>query len=283
MKKLIAFAAVALAALTLAGCSSSSSSSGSTSDYGTISGNLTESVQSSGVEMKVDPSWHSDGETNGVAKWEPSSSCVVTINPCLASAIPSVDSLNGADGPQLDKTWEEDGVTYIMATKETSMNGSNGLSSYLYGTDGVAGFYVLFNTSYDTDGNRAVRDELFSSVKYTPKSQRDSGESSGSNGTSISASTMSQTNALKTAKQYLSTMPFSHDSLIKQLEYEGFSSDDATYAADNCGADWNEQATKSAQSYLDTQSFSRQSLIAQLEYEGYTEDQATHGVDSVEL
>lgn len=39
-------------------------------------------------------------------------------------------------------------------------------------------------------------------------------------------------------------MPFSYTGLIEQLEYEQYSHDDAVYAADNCGADWNEQAAK---------------------------------------
>ncbi len=40
-----------------------------------------------------------------------------------------------------------------------------------------------------------------------------------------------QAGALRSAKQYLSVMPFSHDGLIEQLEYEGYSNSDATYAA----------------------------------------------------
>ena len=76
-------------------------------------------------------------------------------------------------------------------------------------------------------------------------------------------------------------MAFSREGLIEQLEYEGFSNEDATYGADNSGADWMEQAAKSAESYLDFTSFSRQGLIEQLEYEGFTEEQAIHGADSV--
>ena len=74
---------------------------------------------------------------------------------------------------------------------------------------------------------------------------------------------------------------FSYSSLIKQLEYEGFSSDEASFAADSCGADWNEQAAKKAQDYLNYSSFSRSSLIKQLEYEGFTKEQAEYGVSAV--
>lgn len=69
--------------------------------------------------------------------------------------------------------------------------------------------------------------------------------------------------------------------MIDQLEFEGFTTEEATYAVDNCGADWNEQAAKKAQEYLDYSSFSRSELIGQLEFEGFTSAQAEYGVQSV--
>lgn len=93
--------------------------------------------------------------------------------------------------------------------------------------------------------------------------------------------TIGQKNALKTGKDYLRVMPFSYTSLIKQLEYEGYSKEEATYGADNCGADWNEQATKMAKEYIDKMSFSRSGLISQLKYEGFTNEQAEYGVSSI--
>ena len=76
-------------------------------------------------------------------------------------------------------------------------------------------------------------------------------------------------------------LAFSYSGLIEQLEYEGFSTSEATYAADNCGADWNEQAAKKAREYLDFMSFSRSGLIEQLEFEGFTRSQAEYGVNAV--
>lgn len=93
--------------------------------------------------------------------------------------------------------------------------------------------------------------------------------------------TMGQKNALKKADSYLGFSAFSHSSLIEQLEYEGFSNEDSAYAADNCGADWNEQAAKKAESYLDFTSFSRDGLIEQLLYEGFSQGQAEYGVSAV--
>lgn len=86
-------------------------------------------------------------------------------------------------------------------------------------------------------------------------------------------------NALQTAKDYLSVMAFSYTGLIEQLEYEGYSHSEAVYGADNCGADWFEQAAKSAKQYLEFMSFSRSSLIEQLEYEGFTHEQAIYGAE----
>lgn len=95
--------------------------------------------------------------------------------------------------------------------------------------------------------------------------------------------TVSQQNALESALSYLDFTAFSYSGLIEQLEYEGYSTEDATFAADYCGADWNEQAALSAQSYLDFTSFSRAGLIDQLMYEGFTREQAEYGADAVGL
>ena len=93
--------------------------------------------------------------------------------------------------------------------------------------------------------------------------------------------TMGQRNALAKAANYLSFSAFSFDGLVEQLEFEGFSHDDAVFAVENCGADWNEQAARKAQSYLDFMSFSRSGLIEQLEFEGFTYEQAEYGATAV--
>lgn len=116
--------------------------------------------------------------------------------------------------------------------------------------------------------------------KTPSKSQADETESQS---TSKPTATVSQQNARSKALDYLDYTAFSYTGLIEQLEYEGFSTEDATYGADNCGADWNKQAAKKAQDYLDYTSFSRDGLIDQLVYEGFTYDQAVYGVDSVGL
>jgi len=93
--------------------------------------------------------------------------------------------------------------------------------------------------------------------------------------------TTGQANARESAESYLRFSAFSRTGLIDQLEFEGYSTDDATYAVDAVQADWNEQALRSAQSYLDFSAFSRTGLIDQLEFEGFTTEEATFGVDQV--
>lgn len=98
--------------------------------------------------------------------------------------------------------------------------------------------------------------------------------------TETGLTTMGERNALRQASNYLSLMGFSYSGLIRQLEYEGYSTEEATYAADHCGADWNAQAAKKAKSYLDFMSFSRSGLIAQLEFDGFTSEQAKYGAEA---
>lgn len=103
-----------------------------------------------------------------------------------------------------------------------------------------------------------------------------------SSGSSSSATTGEQ-NALSKAKSYLSHSAFSYTGLIEQLEYSGYSNSEATYAADHCGANWNEQALKKAKSYTSHSAFSYDGLVEQLEYSGFTHDQAVYGASNCGL
>lgn len=91
--------------------------------------------------------------------------------------------------------------------------------------------------------------------------------------------TLSQKNAVKMAENYLDYTSFSKSGLIGQLEYEGFSNEDATYAVNQMNVDWKEQAVAMAKSYLDYTSFSKSGLIEQLEYEGFSNEDATYAAE----
>ena len=95
--------------------------------------------------------------------------------------------------------------------------------------------------------------------------------------------TVSQQNALRAAGDYLDFSAFSRPGLIHQLEYEKYSTEDATWAVDRVTVDWNAQAAKSAKSYLEFTSFSRSGLVEQLLYEGFTPEQADYGVSTTGL
>jgi uncharacterized membrane protein len=99
----------------------------------------------------------------------------------------------------------------------------------------------------------------------------------------VAGVSVSQKNAVRSAENYLDYSAFSRTGLIHQLEYEGFSTEDATYGVDNTTVDYNEQAAEAAKNYLEYSSFSRQGLIDQLQYEGYTVAEAEYGVSQTGL
>jgi hypothetical protein len=95
--------------------------------------------------------------------------------------------------------------------------------------------------------------------------------------------TTAQQQAVKKAQSYLRYSAFSRLGLIGQLEYNKFTTEDATFAVDYVNPDWNEQAFKKAQSYLKYSAFSRDGLIGQLEYNQFTHEQAVYGANAVGL
>jgi len=100
---------------------------------------------------------------------------------------------------------------------------------------------------------------------------------------SNSSESAGQKNARKSAESYLDYQAFSRTGLIKQLEFEGYSTEDSTYGVDSIDADWNDQSAKSAKSYLEYSPFSRSGLITQLLFEGFTQSQAEYGVNTTGL
>lgn len=93
--------------------------------------------------------------------------------------------------------------------------------------------------------------------------------------------TLGMKNAVGRAESYLRYTSFSKNGLIEQLEYEGFTRDEATYAVETVPVDWNDQCAKKAASYLKYSSFSRKGLADQLEYEGFTSSQIAYGLSAV--
>lgn len=95
--------------------------------------------------------------------------------------------------------------------------------------------------------------------------------------------TLSQKNAVRRAEQYLNIMAFSKSGLIEQLEFEGFSNQDATYAVNKLNVNWNEQAIKKGKQYLDIMAFSKSGLVEQLEFDGFSYNEATYAVNQLNV
>ena len=74
---------------------------------------------------------------------------------------------------------------------------------------------------------------------------------------------------------------YSHEELVKKLQRNGFSAEEARFAADNCGANWNEQAAYQAGVYLVIYPNStKDRIIDLLLYEGFTYAQALVGAQA---
>ena len=84
------------------------------------------------------------------------------------------------------------------------------------------------------------------------------------------------------AETYITTMPFSKSGLIDQLEFEGYSTEEATNVVEKLDVDWMEQAKLKAQDYFETMPFSKDGLIEQLVFEGFSEEEANYGATQVE-
>ena len=153
----------------------------------------------------------------------------------------------------------------------------DGVLSYSVTALGTTTTYelVMTDTDYSVFDSESSDESSEETVEET-----DGSEAEETTADSSSDVTLGMSNALDQALSYLNYSAFSYTGLIDQLEYEGYSTDEATYAVDNCGADWNEQALLKAQSYLEYSAFSESGLEEQLEYEGFTTDEATYAVEN---
>ena len=107
---------------------------------------------------------------------------------------------------------------------------------------------------------------------------------SGNNGEERNTSTgeaLNRDKAMESAEKHLNAEneAYSRNGLIDKLQSEGFSNTDATYAADNSNADWEEQALKSAEHHMQNETHSYNDLISVLENEKFTNDEAVYGAD----
>ena len=170
----------------------------------------------------------------------------------------------------------------LLANTVGSFNGSQAV------TIQTAGLYMF---DVQADGNWAISTSPVSvpstpssvSVNTTTQAPTPAPQTNNQNTSSASNETVSQTNAVAKAIDYLNYSGFSYEGLIAQLEYDQFSQADATYGADNSGANWDAEAAEKAKEYMGYSAFSSGGLIAQLEYDKFTPAQAEYGANAVGL
>ena len=98
-----------------------------------------------------------------------------------------------------------------------------------------------------------------------------SGEQSGGSDTS---------SAVEAAKKYLDSGSYSYTALVDKLQQDGYSTADAEYAANNCGADWNKKAAEEAKALISSGTYTKEELIDKLMLKGYTFEQAASGAEA---
>ena len=116
--------------------------------------------------------------------------------------------------------------------------------------------------------------------------EANAGKDSGSDSKAESSAPLTEDEkaaALEDAETLFRVHYASYNGLIWYLSDHGHTEAAAQYAADNCNADWNQEAVKCAQYYLKTMTMDRDELLGQLEYEGFTSSQAEHAANSVGL
>ena len=116
--------------------------------------------------------------------------------------------------------------------------------------------------------------------------EANAGKDSGSDAKAESSAPLTEDEkaaALEDAETLFRVHYASYNGLIWYLSDHGHTEAAAQYAADNCNADWNQEAVKCAQYYLKTMTMDRDELLGQLEYEGFTSSQAEHAANSVGL
>lgn len=89
--------------------------------------------------------------------------------------------------------------------------------------------------------------------------------------------------ALSLAQSIIDSGCFSYTGLIESLmdeELSGYTYEEAVYAADNCGADWNEEAMESAARYVGWGINEKEMLTEMLEEDGFTHEQAVYGAEN---
>ena len=93
--------------------------------------------------------------------------------------------------------------------------------------------------------------------------------------------TTGQQLALERGKELVDSRGISYNYLVHELTYyNGFTEEEATFAADNCGADWYAEAVECATGYLENSPYDLEGIVSIMAYEGFTQAQTDYGLST---
>ncbi|MGC5222939.1 Ltp family lipoprotein [Micromonospora sp. DT81.3] len=185
-----------------------------------------------------------------------------------APAIRSLDVANAAAAPKTKRQtglWIMLGVTAALVALVFALRVAN-----LGSNDGAAGDTAA--QAPVAEAPAVVEEQAAESADESPAEPE---------APAASGLTLAQQNAVERARGYLDMMGFSRSDLIGQLEYEGFTVEDATLAVDRLAPDWNAEAVEAARGFLDVSSFTRDTLLDALLYRGFSQSEAEAGLAAV--
>ena len=132
----------------------------------------------------------------------------------------------------------------------------------------------------ELEGITAIMDQIQELVSSQVNVSADDAATEATSGSNVEGLPRGKKSAFNTALRHLDLSAFSYDGLIAQLEKENFTHDEAVFAVENCGADWNEQALLRAKECLNLVAISYTGMIKQLQSEKFTYTQAVYGADN---
>ena len=167
-------------------------------------------------------------------------------------------------------------LDFFCAACDPDHDNIEGIKKNTSSTDYVPGSAVDTEDASTESSDSAESSDSPAAAEPSVDSEADSEDPSEEAQEKIDIPTTLELMALRQAKSYLSS-PISRAALIAQLKADGFSSEEAAYAAKNCDADWNKQAEKAAKNHLARYPVYLSLLVKQLELDGFTTDEALHG------
>ena len=210
---------------------------------------------------------------------------LITATPAAPFAAGWIQGANGAwfydedNGIRRHSTWiESGGAWYYLGADGRILTDTTTPDGYYVGSDGK------WIDGQSSDGAAASQNTQQQAAAAAQDVQQETAAAVQNTQQSAAAQetvTLGMKNALGRAGDYLEFTSFSKPGLKHQLEYEGFTSAEASYAVNHIVVDWNAQCAAKAQSYLDFSHFSRQRLKEQLEYEGFTASEIAYGLQAV--